>query len=82
MPDLAKRFAVRFPGGLDLDLLEAVFAAMIACVSARDSLCSLLRDLRQVNFQAASEARLVQACLRQIFRRDSLRALQALSVRR
>lgn len=71
MPDLAKRLAVRFASQLDLDLLEAVFAAMIARVSARDSLCSFPRDLRQVNFQAASEAQRVQAAfLRRLSRRD------------
>lgn len=47
MPQLAKRFAVRFGSRLDLYFLEAVFAAVIARVTSCDSLGALLRDFRQ-----------------------------------
>lgn len=44
--------------GLHLQLLEVVFAAVIARVSACDSFCALLRNLRQLNFRSVSEAQL------------------------
>lgn len=73
---------MRFARGFDLDLLEAVFTAVIARVPACDSLCSLLSNLLQVNFQAASAVRLAAPWLPPICPQDFPRESRALSVRR
>ena len=83
MPDFPKGLPMGFAGWFDLDLLEAVFAAVIARVPTRDSLCPLLRDLLQFSFQAASAAQLAAPSLPPICRlQDFPRESRALSIHR
>jgi hypothetical protein len=74
MPDFAKCLAMRITRGLDLDPLEAVLAAVIARVSACDSLCALLRNVRQLSRRSISAARAVEDCQARSSVPDSQRA--------
>ena len=49
MPHFAKRFSVRLGSRFDFQLLEAVFATMLARVAACDSFCAFLTDLSQIS---------------------------------
>jgi hypothetical protein len=52
MPHFTKRFIVRLGSRFDFQLLEAVFATMLARVPACDSFSAFLTDLRQISRRA------------------------------
>ena len=56
VPDLADRLSVRLRSGFDLHRLEAVLAAILTSVGARNTLGPILIDLLQVSFRGSSGA--------------------------